>query len=111
MFFVHCLPTLQIFNICLSLSVSAVPERSIPLSSSFFTLIPSAPLYLSFSLPLSLSLSHLLSFLNDRLYQLSCPVAGVLGEPYSQLIPLSVVAVQYKPASLQYIGWNRVQPM
>jgi hypothetical protein len=91
------------FSIFASLCLSAVPERSIPLSSSFFTLIPSAPIYLSFSLPLSLSLSPLLSFLNDRLYKLSCPVAGVLDEPYSQLSPLIEVAIPARQA----IGWTQ----
>jgi hypothetical protein len=36
-------------------------------------------------------------------------VAGVLEEPYSQLIPLSGVAVYTGPPV--YIGWNRVHPM
>jgi hypothetical protein len=34
-------------------------------------------------------------------------VTGVLDEPYSQLIPLSRLAVQ----ASQSIGWNRVHPM
>jgi hypothetical protein len=83
----------------LSLCLSAVPERSIPLSFSFFTLILSAPLYLSFSLPLSLSLSPLLFYLNDRLYQLSGPEAEVLDEPSSNLSPLSGVAVQARQST------------
>ncbi len=37
------------------------------------------------------------------------PVAGVLDEPYSQLIPPSGVAVQ-APAS-EHIGRNGVRPM
>jgi hypothetical protein len=89
----------------LSLCLSAVPERSIPLSFSFFTLIPSAPIYLSFSLPLSLSLSPLLSYLNDRLYQLSCPLSsgGSFRRTLFQLRPLSGVAIPARQA----IGWTR----
>jgi len=37
-----------------------------------------------------------------------CPVVGVFDEPYSQLTPLSGVAVQgHQSTSLRY--WNRVQ--
>jgi hypothetical protein len=35
---------------------------------------------------------------------------GVLDEPYSQLSPLSGVAVQARQSTL-YIGWNRVHPV
>ncbi len=38
------------------------------------------------------------------------PVAGVLDKPYSQLTPLSRVAVQAHQSTVHTVGWNRFHP-